>query len=132
MIGEPNHFKIQARDRFDNDITVGGAKVDGTLKAPNGQVIPVVVKDNNDGTYSCSYPDIKLQGAHVLSPKLNGDLVKNAPFTVGAEPGEVDLDNFDINWGDLGPEGQVVVAGETKKVTCRARVSLSPFSSICY
>lgn len=120
-IGEPNHFKIQARDRFDNDITVGGAKVDGTLKAPNGQNVPIVVKDNNDGTYSCTYPDIKLQGAHILEPKLNGSLIKNAPFTVGAEPGEVDLDNFDIDWGQLGPDGQVVVAGEKKKVTCRAR-----------
>ena len=94
------------------------------MKAPNGQNIPIVVKDNNDGTYSCTYPDIKLQGAHILEPKLNGSLVKNAPFTVGAEPGEVDLDNFDIDWGELGPEGQVVVAGEKKKVTCRARVCL--------
>jgi hypothetical protein len=28
----------------------------------------------------------------VLEPKLNGDLIKHAPFRLGVEAGEVDLD----------------------------------------
>jgi hypothetical protein len=42
--GQPNTFKIQARDRFDNDIKDGGAKIDGTIKGPDGKSIPIVGK----------------------------------------------------------------------------------------
>lgn len=50
-VGQPNQFIVQARDRFDNDIKKGGAKVDGTVKSPTGKLVPVHARDNNDGTY---------------------------------------------------------------------------------
>jgi hypothetical protein len=78
--------------------------------------------DNNDGTYTCTYPDITQDGAHVLEPKLNGQLIKHAPFHVAVEAGEVDLDNFEILWGDLAHPNATVVAGEEKKFSIKARV----------
>jgi hypothetical protein len=41
FLGAPNTFKIQARDKFDNDVKKGGAKLDGVVKEPNGKQIPV-------------------------------------------------------------------------------------------
>lgn len=92
------------------------------MKAPNGKLVPIVAKDNKDGTYTCTYPDITLDGIHSLEPKLNGDLIKDAPFKLAVEPGEADLENFEINWGDLAHPNATVVAGEEKKFNIRARV----------
>lgn len=46
-VGAPNTFVIQARDKFDNDIKVGGAKIDGHVKSPTGKLVPVKAKGNS-------------------------------------------------------------------------------------
>jgi hypothetical protein len=48
--------------------------------------------------------------------------IKHAPFSVNVTAGEIDHDNWEINWGKLGPDGAVVVAGEERKFEMRARV----------
>lgn len=47
--------------------------------------------------------------------------IKNAPFAINVGAGEIDYDNWDINWGALGPDGAVVVAGEERKFQIKAR-----------
>ena len=50
-VGADNPFTIQARDAFDNDITMGGAEVNGSLTMADGTEVPLTVVDNGDGTY---------------------------------------------------------------------------------
>lgn len=50
-VGSENPFTIQARDAFDNDITMGGAEVGGSLAMADGTQVPITVVDNGDGTY---------------------------------------------------------------------------------
>lgn len=121
-LGENNTFTIQARDRFDNDIKVGGAQISGSVKSPSGKDVPIKAVDNNNGTFTCSYPDIKEDGVHSLVPQLNGETIKDAPFKLTVQAGEPDYDNFEILWGEMGPDGQVVIAGEEKKFSVRAKV----------
>ena len=56
----------------------GAVKV--SCEGPKGNV-PVKVKDNKDGTYSCSYkPDDK--GYYTVKVSLDGQPVKDSPFEV--------------------------------------------------
>jgi len=97
-VGEANPFEIQARDNFDNDVTFGGAKVTGTLQMPDGTTVPVTVEDNNNGTYSCSYPDVKKAGTYQLTPLLNGSPIAKAPFTIEVKPGDFNLENTEVEF----------------------------------
>eukprot|EP01127_Copromyxa_protea_P009894 TRINITY_DN236_c0_g1_i1.p1 TRINITY_DN236_c0_g1~~TRINITY_DN236_c0_g1_i1.p1 ORF type:complete len:924 (-),score=286.55 TRINITY_DN236_c0_g1_i1:13-2748(-) len=97
-VGDENPFTIQARDAFDNDIVMGGAQVEGSLVGPDGVEVPIVVVDNGDGTYSCSYPSVKKIGSYQLTPKLNGSPVSGAPFTVTVKPGAFSLENTEVEF----------------------------------
>lgn len=99
---------------------MGGAKISGHITAPNGQNVSIIARDNGDGTYDCSYPEITLPGSHSLQPQLNGEAVKDAPFTVVIEPGAADMSNFE--WS-IDESDRVLIAGVEEKILVKAKVS---------
>lgn len=96
-IGQDNKFTVQAKDAFGNNVTMGGSVVGGTLKGPNGVVVPIQALDNNDGTYECTYPGISQIGNFELTPTLDGESVKDAPFHLHVFAGETDPNNTVVN-----------------------------------
>lgn len=89
-IGQDNKFKVQARDAFGNDIKKGGDSVSGGLRGPDGSQTPLVVRDNGDGTYDCSYPSVNKAGPHQLTPTVGGAPVRDAPFNLQVTSGGTD------------------------------------------
>lgn len=96
-IGENNQFVVHTRDAYENEVTMGGADVAGSLTAEG--VEPVVVEagmfetkkkkqsliylaDNGDGSYTCTYPSLTKAGTYQLVPTIAGQPIKDAPFTV--------------------------------------------------
>jgi len=97
VVGAENPFSIQARDDFDNNVTEGGADVKGVLvNDATGEKVPVVVKDNGNGTYSCSYPAVNKAGNYTLTPTVNGHPVVDAPFKVVVSPGGFDPSKTEV------------------------------------
>jgi hypothetical protein len=92
-IGQDNRFKVQSRDAFGNDIKHGGDKVGGSLKAPDGSIVPIQVADNGDGTYDCTYPGVAKAGTHALTPTVAGSAVRDAPFKLDVGSGGTDPNN---------------------------------------
>jgi filamin len=90
VVGADNHFTVQSRDAFGNNLKKGGAKISGALVAPDGTKAPVVGKDNGDGTYHCTYPSLTKNGVSQLTPTLNGSPVKDAPFRLNVESDATD------------------------------------------
>jgi len=82
----------------------------------------VQIRDNGDGTYSCTYPGATKAGQYTILPTVNGQPVQKAPFKVKVSPGEVDLKNFQWEGLELDAQGRrVVVAGTTDKFTVIAK-----------
>jgi hypothetical protein len=104
---------------------VGGAKISGSINAPNGQAVAIAAHDNGDGTYACSYPQITLPGNHSLQPQLNNEQIKDAPFTVAIEPGAADLSQFE--WTIDGSD-RVLIAGVEEKFLVKAKVRRARFT----
>lgn len=58
--------------------------------------------------------------------------IKDSPFPLPtAQAGEPNFDNIEILWGEMVPDGQVLVAGEEKKFSDKAKVYLL-FSLLYY
>jgi hypothetical protein len=149
FLGDDDKFTIQARDRFGNNLTKGGAAIAGALNAPSGQAAPVVAHDNGDGTYTCTYPGLKESGQHSLQPTLNGEVtsapfefvffffffffmkrseslsdsqgVKDSPFSVHVRPGDADDSNFE--WLVDGAD-RTLVAGVPDKFQIQSKVRI--------
>lgn len=107
------------RDRFDNDVKEGGATVNGKLvNNETGEEVPVSIVDNGDGTYHATYPGVQKAGTYTLTPTVEGENVKDAPFTVVVKHAAPDGSKF--TWEDLSSnwngEGSVntVAAGQTE------------------
>jgi len=111
-VGKHNVFTVESRDRFDNPLTNGGAKVGGVIvNLDDGQSVPIHVHDNGDGTYTCTYPGIKTSGNYELTPTLDGVPVKGAPFKLFVLPGDISIDNTAISLPDVhvaGLEGPII------------------------
>jgi len=111
QIGKENVFTVESRDRFDNPLTEGGANVGGVLAGENGLEVPIIVEDNDDGTYSCSYPGVKVSGDYKVIPMLDNTPVKGAPFHIHVLPGEISVDSTDIQLPEYhvsGLEGPII------------------------
>jgi hypothetical protein len=132
-IGKDNRFKVQARDAFGNDIKKGGDKVAGSLKAPDGSIVPIQVQDNGNGTYDCTYPGVNKAGPHSLTPTVSGSPVRDAPFKLDVSSGGTDPNNtkttlkpnlgYDVELRDA--FGNKRTKTKRDKVTCEA-VPLTP------
>jgi len=128
-VGKDNKFTIQARDPFGNKVPVGGAKIGGSIVGPDGVAVPVVAKDNGDGTYTCSYPAIKKAGPHLLTPTLNGANIKDTPIKLNVNSGDTDPNNtavkvrpglgMDVELRDKDNNKRTKTKGDS--VTCEAK-----------
>jgi hypothetical protein len=106
-VGGKNEFDLQTRDRFDNVVTKGGAKVGGdATHQESGKKVPLKVKDNGDGTYKVSYPDVKTKGKWLITPVVADEAVKNAPFEVYVAPGGFDPNATDVDIPKPGHAGR--------------------------
>jgi filamin len=97
-IGDKNELDVQSRDRFDNVITKGGAKVGGkvTHQESNSDVA-LTVKDNGDGTYKLSFSGVAKIGKYLVAPLVADELVKDAPFQIYVAPGGFDLSKTGVD-----------------------------------
>jgi len=90
--------KVFLRDEFSNTLTLGGVPITGQLKSQEtGEVVPVSVVDNGNGTFDLSY-DIEKAGEYELNIKLDGKLIKDAPFKIEVDPGISSVDNAEVSW----------------------------------
>jgi len=71
-----------------------------------GEQTPVSVKDNGDGTYSCEYPNVAKAGDYTLTPTVNGENVKDAPFHVKVGAGGFDPNNTGVDIPNPGFAGR--------------------------
>jgi len=91
-VGAKNDFALQTRDRFDNVVTKGGAKVGGkVVHQEDHHEVLLTVRDNGDGTYALAYGGVSKKGKYSIAPNVAGELVKDAPFIVYVAPGGFDL-----------------------------------------
>jgi len=94
-----NVFTVEARDQFDNPVTLGGSTVGGKLThIDTGEAFSITCDDNNNGTYTCSYPSVSRAGKYHVVPTLNGASVKGAPFHLVVNPGGFLLDNTVVSF----------------------------------
>jgi hypothetical protein len=101
QIGKPASFVVTTRDEFDNIVTTGGAHVGGELVDDHGHKVPIVAHDNGDGTYTCTYPDIKIAGEYKLTPTVNGEVILDAPFSLTVTAGETNSNNTKLKFPDV-------------------------------
>jgi len=60
----------------------------------------LIVQDNGDGTYTCTYPDLIKSGNYTLTPTVNGESIMDAPFNLSVMPGGTNSDNTSISFPD--------------------------------
>jgi len=117
-VGAENPFTVETRDDFDNKLTKGGSDVQVDLvNEATGERVPVQVKDNGDGTYSCAYPGVTKAGNYLVTPKVNGQPVQKAPFKVKVSPGGFDLSKTGVeipNPGFTGRKGPKITVRDTQ------------------
>jgi len=90
-VGGKNEFALQTRDRYDNVVTKGGARVGGNVSHKDGSAsVALKVVDNNNGTYKLSYADVKKKGQWLIAPTVANEGVKDSPFEVYVAPGGFD------------------------------------------
>jgi len=85
---------------------MGGADIGGNLRhLESGDLVPILVEDNDDGTYACSYPDLKKAGHYELTPTLSDHPIKHAPIKLHVKPGGTNLDNTSVEFPEVNLSG---------------------------
>lgn len=79
MAGNPVDFVIQARNKINDPIHVGGHPFKADVKGPFGEPIPCTVKDNGDGTYTGTYEP--LPGVQTVAVTCAGRPIQGSPFS---------------------------------------------------
>ena len=79
--GENVKFKIISKDQYNDIYHKGGSKVVIHAQSSHGDVTPVEVKDNKDGSYSASFVANQI-GEIKLSVTIKGQEIKGSPFSV--------------------------------------------------
>ena len=79
--GEKVKFKIVTKDRSSHLCQKGGNKIVIQAQSSRGDVTPVEVKDNKDGSYSASFVANQV-GEVKLSVTIKGQQIKGSPFNV--------------------------------------------------
>ena len=74
-------FKIVTKDHNNAHCSKGGSHVIAQIQSSKGDVVPVEVKDNNDGSYSASFVS-KQVGEAKLSVTIEGKHIKGSPYSV--------------------------------------------------
>jgi DNA-binding beta-propeller fold protein YncE len=80
-IGKETVVKVTSRDNTGKEMSVGGAKMKGFLTSleRKGNMIPVAIRDNENGTYLLSLMPVVL-GRHHLSVILHHQHIKGSPY----------------------------------------------------
>jgi len=87
---------------------MGGAEVGGSLThLESGEVVPLVIEDNGDGTYAAAYPDLTKAGNYELTPTVGGVPIKNAPIALKVKPGGTNLNNTSVDFPEVNVSGQL-------------------------
>ena len=79
--GENAEFKIVTKDQRNHLCHKGGSEVVIQAQSSRGDVTPVEVKDNKDGSYSASFVANQV-GEVKLSVTIKGQQIKGSPFNV--------------------------------------------------
>ena len=79
--GKKVNFKIATKDQRNHHCQKGGSKVVIQSQSSRGDVTPVEVKDNKDGSYSASFVANQV-GEVKLSVTIKGQQIKGSPFNV--------------------------------------------------
>ena len=74
-------FKIVTKNHNNARCSKGGSNIIAQVQSSKGDVVPVEVKDNNDGSYSASLVT-KQVGEAKLSVTIEGEHIKGSPYSV--------------------------------------------------
>ena len=74
-------FEVVTRDKTNHLYHKGGHKIDIEAQPSSGDITPVKVKDNKDGSYSASFVANQV-GEVKLSVTIKGQQIKSSPFNV--------------------------------------------------
>ena len=74
-------FKIVTKDHNNARCSKGGSHIIAQVQSSKGDVVPVEVKDNNDGSYSASFVTMQV-GEAKLSVTIEGENIKGSPYSV--------------------------------------------------
>jgi len=83
---KPSQFVIHAVDHEGNPRCDGGDPFEVKIGGPQESNIPAEVVDNGDGTYTVTYAPEKT-GPIKIEVNLEGQPIKDAPFSIGVLPG---------------------------------------------
>jgi len=89
---------MQSRDRYGNNLTVGGADV--IVKMQNVGMSTMRLKDHGDGTYSGS-TELQKAGNYLVVITLNGEPIHNSPFRMTVWPGMTVASACTVSGGGL-------------------------------
>ena len=81
LVGNKIDCKIITKDHNNAHCTKGGSDVIAQVQSSRGEVVPVEVKDNNDGSYSASFVT-KHVGEVKLSVTIKGQHIKGSPYSI--------------------------------------------------
>ena len=83
LVGNKVDFKIITKDHNNARCSKGGSNVIAQVQSSKGDVVPVEVKDNNDGSYSAPFVT-KQVGEAKVSVTIEGKHIKGSPYSVMA------------------------------------------------
>ena len=81
VIGNMIDFKVITKSIKNTHCSKGGSNVIAQVQSSTGDVAPVEVKDNNDGSYSASFVT-KHVGEVKLSVTIEGQHIKGSPYSI--------------------------------------------------
>ena len=81
LVGNRIGFKIIAKDHNNAHCSKGGSHIIAQVQPSRGDVVPVEVKDNKDGSYSASFVT-KQVGEAKLSITIGGEHIKGSPCNI--------------------------------------------------
>jgi filamin len=109
---KPAQFTIHAVDHEGNPRVDGGDPFVVKIGGPQEPNIPHDIVDNNDGTYTVTYSPDKT-GPIKVEVSLEGQLIKDAPFSIGVlagtDPTRSNYKNFTVTVQARDKNGNVVV-----------------------
>ena len=81
LVGNMVEFKIITKNRINAHCSKGGSHIIAQVQSRRGDVVPVEVKDNKDGSYSASFVANQV-GEVKLSVTIDGEHIKGSPYNV--------------------------------------------------
>lgn len=85
VAGRETEFTVHTKDEADEDVTVGGASIDFTVRRGSGSKAVVVASgegsEQGDGTYACSYL-VDSRGDYFVEVRMNGIEIRGSPYEV--------------------------------------------------